>query len=69
VRAGLVERAQGWRRSSAALNPAQGPPPFDPGPVLCPAGWLGHVNAPQTEAEVEALRECIRRRRPYVDEV
>jgi putative transposase len=26
------------------------------------------VNTPQTEAEVEALRECVRRRRPYGDE-
>jgi putative transposase len=49
--------------------PAYEAPPLDPGPVVRPAGWLGHVNAPQTEAEAEALRECIRRRRPYGDEV
>jgi putative transposase len=30
--------------------------------------WLRYVNEPQTEAEVEALRECIRRRRPYGDD-
>jgi putative transposase len=30
--------------------------------------WLAYVNEPQSEAEVEALRECIRRRRPYGDE-
>ena len=30
--------------------------------------WLRHVNEPQTEAEVEKLRECIRRRRPYGNE-
>ena len=28
---------------------------------------MRHVNTPQSEAEVEALRECIRRRRPYGD--
>jgi putative transposase len=28
---------------------------------------LEHVNTPQTEAEVEALRECVRRRRPFGD--
>ena len=30
--------------------------------------WLRHVNKPQTVAEVESLRQCIRRRRPYGDE-
>jgi hypothetical protein len=38
-----------------------------PDPFSFPPGWLAHVNAAQTEAEVEALRECIRRRRPYGD--
>jgi hypothetical protein len=32
---------------------------------LSPITWLQYVNEPQTEAEVERLRECIRRRRPY----
>ena len=30
-----------------------------------PAGWLQYVNEPQTEAEVERLRESLRRGRPY----
>ena len=68
VRAGLVERAEDWRWSSAAVLRAPEPPPLDPGPVVRPAGWLEYVNAPQIEAEVEALRECVRRRRPYGDE-
>jgi putative transposase len=64
VRAGLVERAQDWLWSSAA--PRQGgEPPLDAGPVLRPAEWLLHVNEPQTQAEVEALRQCLRRGRPY----
>ena len=66
VRAGLVGRAQHWPWSSAAPARA-GAPPLDAGPVPRPAAWLDHVNAPQTEAEVEAVRECIRRRRPYGD--
>ena len=37
------------------------------GPVRHTADWLAYVNEPQTEAEAEALRECIRRRRPYGD--
>jgi putative transposase len=66
VRAGLVERAQDWPWSSAA--PARGgEPSLDAGPVVRPTSWLEHVNAAQTEAEVEALRMCMRRRRPYGD--
>ena len=38
------------------------------GPVEHALDWLRYVNEAQTEAEVEALRECIRRRRPYGDE-
>src|SRR5439155_9596489 len=67
VRACLAERAQDWPWFSAGPRP-DGAPVLDPGPVPRPATWLEHVNAPQTEAEVEALRECIRRRRPYGDE-
>jgi len=64
VRAELVGRAQDWPWSSAA--PAgPGSPALDPGPVVRPAGWLRHVNEPQTEAEVERLRESLRRGRPY----
>jgi putative transposase len=66
VRAGLAGRAEDWPWSSAALA-RSGAPALDPGPVPRPAGWLEYVNVPQTEAEVEALRECIRRRRPYGD--
>jgi putative transposase len=32
-----------------------------------PEHWLEHVNEPQTEAEVERLRECSRRGRPFGD--
>jgi putative transposase len=64
VRAGLVERAEAWLWSSAATG-GENRPTLEPGPVLRPADWLRHVNEPQTEAEVERLRECLRRRRPY----
>src|SRR5713226_8303722 len=33
-----------------------------------PARWLTYVNEPQSEGDVERLRECLRRRRPYGDE-
>jgi putative transposase len=68
ARAALVAQAQDWPWSSAA--PARfGSPLLDGGPVPRPTAWLHHVNAPQTEAEVAALCECIRRRRPYGDAV
>jgi len=68
VRAGLVERAEAWRWSSAA--PArEGLPVLTPSPVRHSVDWLRYVNEPQTEAEVERLRECIRRRRPYGNEL
>jgi putative transposase len=67
VRAGLVARAQDWLWSSAGPHRAGGPV-LGQGPVAHALDWLRYVNEPQTEAVVEALRECIRRRRPYGDD-
>ena len=67
VRANLVERAQDWRWCSLATQ-RDGFPLLTPSPVHHAVNWLKQVNRPQTEAEVEALRECIRRRRPYGDQ-
>jgi len=68
LRADLVARAQDWRWSSAA-GAREGLPLLSPGPVSHRVDWLRHVNEAQTEAEVERLRECIRRRRPHGDDV
>ncbi len=68
VRANLVARAQDWVWSSAATvlaDETRPRPVLDPGPVARPEGWLQHVNEAQTEAEVERLRECTRRGRPF----
>ena len=65
--AGLVERAQDWFWSSAA-PPREGLPVLAASPVPHAVDWLAYVNQPQTEAEVESLQECIRRRRPYGDD-
>lgn len=68
VRANLVERAQHWVWSSAASlaeDETRPRPLLDAGPVPRPEGWLQHVNDPQTEAEVERLRTCTRRGRPF----
>jgi putative transposase len=64
VRAGLVARAEAWRWSSAAVR-VPGAPALDTGPVPRLANWLELVDEPQTEAEVECLRESLRRGRPF----
>jgi putative transposase len=64
LRAGLVERAEDWRWSSAAPDGEEWPV-LTAGPVRHPADWLRWVNKPLPQAEIEVLRECIRRRRPY----
>jgi putative transposase len=64
VRAGLVERAQDWRWSSAWPRQPESLV-LHPGPFPRPAGWRKFVNRAQTEAEVDRLRECLRRGRPY----
>jgi putative transposase len=66
VRAGMVASAQDWLWSSAAPR-CEGQPILDPGPVERAENWLQHVDEPQTEAEVERLRECLRRGRPFGD--
>jgi putative transposase len=63
LRAGLVDRAERWRWSSLAPGPHH--PPLDPGPVPRGAGWVEHVNAPMSEAEVASLALAIRRDRPF----
>ena len=68
VRANLVGRAQDWLWSSAsslAADETRPRPILDPGPEPRPQGWLEHVNNPQTEAEVDRVRECWRRGRPF----
>jgi putative transposase len=59
-----VERAQDWPSSSAGSATA-GSPVLDPGPVPRPRNWLEHVNEPHTEAELDRLRESLRRGRPF----
>jgi putative transposase len=64
LRALVVQRAQDWLWSSAAPT-RPGLPLLDPGPVPRPADWLEYVNRPQTETEVQALRDSLRRGRPF----
>lgn len=68
ARANLVALAEDWRWSSLWLR--QHPscpdaPALAPWPLPMPSNWMDWVNQPLTEAELAALRTCIRRGRPF----
>jgi putative transposase len=66
LRANLVPRAQAWPWSSLASAAAGlDRVALDPWPLPRPADWLAHVNRPQTERELEALRRAVQRSCPY----
>lgn len=68
VRAGLVERAGAWRWSSLwrrAHGDTEPRPLLSDWPLPQPAGWAAWVDEPQTAREVEAVRACVSRGRPY----
>ena len=70
LRANLARRAQQWRwgslyrwlRGSAEDNQL-----LAAWPLPRKANWVDHVNAPQTEAELAALRRSVRRGSPFGD--
>jgi putative transposase len=66
LRAGLVTPAAGWRWSSLRWH-LHGPqlPFLHAGPVPRPVEWAAWVNAPQTEAELVAVRRCVQRGTPF----
>lgn len=68
VRAGLVQRAEDWRWASLWHRLRKRPdlaPPLAEWPVVRPANWLDLVNTPLTSAELDDLRKCIERGRPF----
>ena len=68
VRAGLVARVQDWPWGSPWLrhhDPHGAAALLSPWPVERPAVWEEFVNAPQTEAELQAVRQCVQRGRPF----
>lgn len=71
LRAGLVERAEDWQYGSSwrwvqrlKLEPTL----LSPWPISRMPNWLQRVNQPLTESELEALRTCVQRGRPYGSE-
>lgn len=72
LRASLVSRAEEWAWSSLGQASLTAPIPLSPWPLPQPscadrASWIDWVNRPQTEAELEALRICSLRGRPFGD--
>jgi putative transposase len=69
LRARLVGRAASWPwGSAAAFGGGQRAELLDPGPLPRGDDWLDWVKRPQSNAEVAALRKCIKRGTPFGDE-
>ncbi len=66
LRANLVKDAEAWRWCSL-WHRVQGNTArlLDAGPVTLPRGWRQHVQSPQTDAELEALRRSVVRGAPF----
>ena len=69
--AGVVDRAEDWRWSSLWARRHGGErlkAILSDWPMERPSGWVRLVNKPMTEKEVEGIRTCIARNRPYGNE-
>ncbi len=68
LRANMVERSQDWEWSSLKPTVRSGPEGLlCDGPVLKPPHWTRHVNAVQTDAELNSLRHSLARSTPFGD--
>ncbi len=67
LRANMVARAEQWTWSSLRRGERDDPafPLLSPWPLPRPADWLEIVNCAQSEAELNALRRCVRRGCPF----
>ena len=71
LRARLARRAEAWRWGSLyrwLRGSAEDKALLAAWPMSRKPSWVDHVNAPQTEAELSALRQSIRRGSPFGDE-
>lgn len=65
LRAGLVARAQDWPWGSLWQRTQALTGLLSEWPIGKPRDWNCHVNEPQTEAELDAIRRCAKRGCPY----
>jgi putative transposase len=67
LRAGLVARAEQWHWGSLRWRSMRGPRQIEltQSPVPLPDHWETYVNEPQTLGELESIRTCINRQRPF----
>jgi len=64
LRANLVGKAEEWKWSSLGqVSPHH--VMLDPGPIERPRNWTAHVNRPETDKELEALRRAVVRGHPF----
>ena len=71
LRAGLVARAEEWRRGSLwrwLQKPEPDPKLLSPWPIPRLPGWAERVNQALSEKELESVRLCAQRGRPLGDE-
>jgi putative transposase len=69
LRANLVCRAEDWRWGSLAWRQSDNHPlRLAPIPVSLPMHWSEYVNQAQTAAELESVRTCVNRQRPFGDQ-
>jgi len=65
LRKGLVARAEAWRWSSlAAYCKRCDDIPLERWPIPRPVNWIEFVNTPETQVELDALRDALRRNHP-----
>lgn len=70
LRANLVRHAEDWRWGSLhrwSHGTASERALLSAWPLPRQASWIDHVNAPQTEGELAAIRRCIARGSPFGD--
>ena len=70
LRAKLVKRAEDWRWNSLhrwKYGTTKQKSLLAAWPLPRRAGWLKYVNAPQTDAELEAIRRSVKRGCPFGD--
>lgn len=69
LRAGLADRAESWPWGSLARRADAVAAHFlAETPMPLPTDWINRVNEPQTPDELESLRECVNRQRPFGDD-